>query len=111
MADEKTVLKTGKRSPGSNFSGTFSASKSAFTKPKSVATSSVFAGCNGYCFALIQHGYLAVRQVTQDNRGKHTPGVDGVASLTPNQRMRMVRGCALEPASQLPFAGSTSQSQ
>lgn len=29
---------------------------------------------------------LAVRQVTQDNRGKHTPGVDGKASLTPQQR-------------------------
>jgi len=31
---------------------------------------------------------LAVRQVTQDNRGKHTAGVDGVASLTPKQRMQ-----------------------
>jgi len=33
---------------------------------------------------------LAVRQVTQDNRGKRTPGVDGVARLTPAQRMEMV---------------------
>lgn len=33
---------------------------------------------------------LAVRQVTQDNRGKNTPGVDGIARLTPKQRMRMV---------------------
>lgn len=33
---------------------------------------------------------LAVRRVTQDNRGKNTPGVDGVASLTPTQRMRLV---------------------
>jgi RNA-directed DNA polymerase len=33
---------------------------------------------------------LAVRRVTQDNRGKRTPGIDGVASLTPHQRMRMV---------------------
>jgi RNA-directed DNA polymerase len=30
---------------------------------------------------------LAVRKVTQDNRGKRTPGVDGVASLTPKQRL------------------------
>jgi RNA-directed DNA polymerase len=29
---------------------------------------------------------LATRQVSQDNRGKRTPGVDGVASLTPHQR-------------------------
>src|SRR5262249_41107276 len=29
---------------------------------------------------------LAARQVTQDNRGKHTAGVDGVKSLTPSQR-------------------------
>ncbi len=32
---------------------------------------------------------LAVRRVTQDNRGKRTPGVDGVASLTPRQRLQM----------------------
>jgi len=34
--------------------------------------------------------YLAVRQVSQDNKGKKTPGVDGLARLTPPQRMRMV---------------------
>lgn len=34
---------------------------------------------------------LAVRQVTQDNRGKHTPGVDGVASLTPRQRLALAK--------------------
>jgi RNA-directed DNA polymerase len=33
---------------------------------------------------------LAVRQVSQDNKGKNTPGVDGVARLTPSQRMKMV---------------------
>ena len=33
---------------------------------------------------------LAVRQVSQDNKGKKTPGVDGLARLTPPQRMRMV---------------------
>lgn len=33
---------------------------------------------------------LAVRQVTQDNRGKRTPGVDGTANLTPKQRMALV---------------------
>lgn len=34
---------------------------------------------------------LAVRKVTQDNRGKRTPGVDGVASLTPRQRLALAR--------------------
>ena len=34
---------------------------------------------------------LAVRQVSQDNRGKRTPGVDGVASLTPKQRLAYAR--------------------
>ncbi len=34
---------------------------------------------------------LAVRQVSQDNRGKRTPGVDGVASLTPRQRKAYAR--------------------
>jgi len=33
---------------------------------------------------------LAVRRVSQDNRGKRTPGVDGVANLTPKQRMTLV---------------------
>ncbi len=33
---------------------------------------------------------LAVRQVSQDNRGKRTPGVDGVARPTPAARMRLV---------------------
>ncbi len=33
---------------------------------------------------------LAVRRVTQDNQGKKTAGVDGVKSLTPEQRMELV---------------------
>jgi len=44
---------------------------------------------------------LAVRQVSQDNRGKNTPGVDGLARLTLTQRMRMVKqllNLSLSPA-------------
>jgi RNA-directed DNA polymerase len=33
---------------------------------------------------------LAVRRVTQDNQGKKTAGVDGVKSLTPQQRLDLV---------------------
>ncbi|TVQ45360.1 MAG: group II intron reverse transcriptase/maturase [Gloeocapsa sp. DLM2.Bin57] len=33
---------------------------------------------------------LAVRQVTQDNRGKKTAGVDGVKSLSPEARVKLV---------------------
>lgn len=33
---------------------------------------------------------LAVRKVTQDNRGSQTAGVDGVKSLTPKQRLKLV---------------------
>ena len=32
---------------------------------------------------------LAVRRVTQDNRGKHTAGIDGVKSLTPEKRLAL----------------------
>jgi RNA-directed DNA polymerase len=32
---------------------------------------------------------LAVRKVTQDNRGKKTAGVDGVKNLTPRQRLQL----------------------
>ncbi len=38
---------------------------------------------------------LAVRRVTQDNRGKRTAGVDGVKSLTPPQRLRLASSLAL----------------
>jgi RNA-directed DNA polymerase len=34
---------------------------------------------------------LAVRQVTQDNRGKRTPGVDGVKVLRPTPRLRLAQ--------------------
>lgn len=33
---------------------------------------------------------LAVRRVTQDNQGKNTPGIDGVASVQPAERLKMV---------------------
>ena len=38
---------------------------------------------------------LAVRRVTQDNRGKKTAGVDGVKSLRPTQRMRLAQNLKL----------------
>ncbi len=34
---------------------------------------------------------LAVRRVTQDNQGKRTAGVDGIASLSPGRRLRLVK--------------------
>ncbi len=33
---------------------------------------------------------LAVRRVTQENLGKRTAGVDGIKSLTPKQRLKLV---------------------
>ena len=39
---------------------------------------------------------LAVRKVTQDNRGKRTAGVDGVRKLTPTQRQKLVERLTLE---------------
>ncbi len=39
---------------------------------------------------------LAVRQVTQDNRGKKTAGVDGVKSLPPVKRLAMAATLTLE---------------
>jgi RNA-directed DNA polymerase len=34
--------------------------------------------------------YIAIRTVTQDNRGKKTAGVDNISKLTPDQRMHLV---------------------
>ena len=39
---------------------------------------------------------LAVRRVTQDNQGKKTAGVDGVKSLSPVQRLALVKNLALK---------------
>ena len=39
---------------------------------------------------------LAVRQVTQDNQGKKTAGVDGVKSLTPSQRLKLVKNLSIK---------------
>lgn len=33
---------------------------------------------------------IAVRKITQDNRGKNTPGVDGLKSLTEKERVKLV---------------------
>jgi RNA-directed DNA polymerase len=40
---------------------------------------------------------IAVRRVTQDNKGKKTAGVDGVKSLTPTQRLTLVSKIKLSP--------------
>ena len=34
---------------------------------------------------------LAVRKVTQENRGKNTAGIDGISSFTPKQRLSLVK--------------------
>jgi RNA-directed DNA polymerase len=39
---------------------------------------------------------LAVRRVTQDNRGKHTAGIDGVKSLPPSKRLALARDLRLD---------------
>jgi RNA-directed DNA polymerase len=39
---------------------------------------------------------LAVRRVTQDNRGRHTAGIDGKKSLTPPQRWRLAQELRLD---------------
>lgn len=38
---------------------------------------------------------LAVRRVTQDNQGKKTAGVDGIKSLSPVQRLKLVKNLKL----------------
>jgi RNA-directed DNA polymerase len=43
---------------------------------------------------------LAVRKVTQDNRGKKTAGVDGVKSLTPPQRLELAATLTLTAKAQ-----------
>lgn len=42
---------------------------------------------------------LAVRRVTQVNKGKKTAGIDGVKSLSPNQRLKLANGLNLNEKS------------
>ena len=42
---------------------------------------------------------LAVRRVSQDNAGKKTAGVDGIKSLTPKQRLKLVQTLKLNDKS------------
>lgn len=58
---------------------------------------------------------LAVRRVTQDNAGKKTAGVDGIKSLTPQQRLDLARHLSLTDKSQptrrvmIPKPGTTEE--
>jgi len=38
---------------------------------------------------------LAVRRISQDNQGKHTAGIDGYKSLSPNQRLTLAENLTL----------------
>lgn len=42
---------------------------------------------------------LAVRRVTQDNQGKNTPGVDGIAKLPPGERYALAHRLKLNSSS------------
>lgn len=44
----------------------------------------------------IEARLLAIRKVTQDNRGKSTAGVDGVKSVKPKDRMKLIRGLVFD---------------
>lgn len=39
---------------------------------------------------------LAVKQITQDNKGKKTAGIDGVKSISPNQRWKLAHDLKLD---------------
>jgi RNA-directed DNA polymerase len=58
---------------------------------------------------------LAVRRVTQDNQGKNTPGVDGIARLEPKERLELAHGLHLDARPQpirrvwIPKPGSDEQ--
>lgn len=49
--------------------------------------------------------FLAVRQVTQLNKGKKTAGVDGIKSLSPKQRLILVQNLKLNTEKASPTLG------
>jgi len=44
----------------------------------------------------IEARFLAVRSVSQDNRGKTTAGIDKIAKLNPEQRLQLARKLVLD---------------
>jgi RNA-directed DNA polymerase len=54
---------------------------------------------------------LAVRRVTQDNQGKSTAGVDGVKSLTQNERLELVETLKTRYKSQSHTKGNDSKTR
>lgn len=56
---------------------------------------------------------LAVRKITQDNRGKNSPGIDGISALKPADRLDLATNLAISTHAQpvrrilIPKAGST----
>ena len=40
---------------------------------------------------------LSVRQVTQINKGRNTPGIDGLVATTPDERTQLVKGLLQDP--------------
>ena len=79
---------------GASSSGGSSSSKRASTEPPRVATRAAVHRLQRLLDRSPgRRGCLAVRRVTQDNRGKRTAGVDGVKYSTPPQRLASRRRC------------------
>jgi len=76
----------GRNSNGTCFGYSVPSSKRKRTaiKPRSNAY-------NGSCYRAVQPRARAVRQVTQNNAGKKTPGVDGKTALSTKERLQLCR--------------------
>ena len=73
-----------------------SASTSECTEPRNVVMSEQYASSKTCSCKSWYARLLAVRRVTQDNRGKHTAGIDGVKALLPPQRWQLARELQLD---------------
>src|ERR1043165_7710323 len=90
----------GTRFRGSKLSGMCSSSKSASLEPRTVHSRPRVPRLQRLLVNSRSAKYLAVRRVTQDNRGKKTAGVDGIKSLTPRERLALAENLRLDGQAQ-----------
>ena len=73
----------------------FTSYKSAFTKRHRMAMSKKVRQLQKTLLRSWSARQLAVRKVTQDNKGKKTAGIDGVKNVLPHQRFELARNLKL----------------
>jgi retron-type reverse transcriptase len=81
---------------GASWKRKYLSSKRESSKLRNVVTSKHWSRLQKTLMRSWSAKMLALRKVTQDNTGKKTAGVDGVKSLAPKQRLKLVNNLSIK---------------